>query len=157
MGAYSDLWLNAENACFRYLLTKLGSTDKRDGFLGATPAGMINAWQFGFDGGPESPLTGGCGARIVASWQVDAAWTGYYGERKDAINAAGIIMEQLPAGKNHGAKGGVAARPVPYVQTFRVVRPPNVASQWWELSNSNQSHLITVVNIPLTVVFDITE
>ena len=147
MAAYSQSWLNAENACYDYLLNLLGATNGQNAFLGGMPAGLLNAWSFGFNGGPESILARAPGAYTPCSWEMDAEWTAAYGKRADAINAIGILMDALPAGANHGT------RTIPYVQTLQVVRPPNIASEWVEIANSNQQHQITMVTWQLKVVF----
>ena len=157
MAAYSDAWKAGERACFNYLLTLLDATEGKDGFLAAIPEGTVNVWSFALDGGPDAVLARGCGAYKPASWEMDAIFNAAFANREDAINVVGLIMESLPAGKNHGAKGDVAARPIPYVQTLQVTRPPSVVSQWARLANSNQPHLVTLVTWQLKAVVDLTE
>lgn len=151
MAAYSQTWKQSEQACFNYLTRILDSTEGKDAFVGATPQGMVNVWSFGFDGGPESPLSKSPGAYSVSAWQIDGIWQAYYDTRDKAIEALGVIMDNLPAGANHGA------RDIDYVQTMQVQRPANVASQWVELANSNQAHLITAITMQLTIVTKCTE
>lgn len=144
--AYSQTWLNAENACFDWLLAKLDGTTGQNAFLGAIPNGMVNAWAFGFTGGPDAVLSRSPGQYTPCAWELEAEWRGVFTSRENALAYVGVLMDNMPAGGNHGANT------IAYVQTMQVLRPPSVQSEWIEVANSNQQTQVTLISLTLRVV-----
>jgi hypothetical protein len=143
---YSQTWINAENACMDWLLTKLEGTTGQNAFLGAIPRGLVNAWSFGFSGGPDAVLARSNGSYVPCAWELEAEWLGVFSSRETALNYVGMMFDSLPAGANHGTNT------IPYVQTMQILRPPTVRGEWLDMANSNQQQQVTMVSLALRVV-----
>ena len=120
-------WMDAEKACFDYLLDQTNSRKGQSGFRGdALPAYQMNLWAFSLSGGGTQTQnfqvqTPAC------QWLMDGQLIGQWLDRDEAMTFAGLIMNQMPAYKN--TKNANNRGLPPNVNLFEMTEIPTIDSR----------------------------
>ena len=126
-------WIDAEKACFEYLIDVTGSRSGQDAFLGdALPAYEMNIWAFQLAGGQTQDWNYQRPAP-VSTWLFNAQLMGQFQHRLAAQEFAGKIMNNMPAYKNDDNDAGCGSPPgrgiAPNVNLFEMTEPPTLDSR----------------------------
>lgn len=106
MSSWVDAWYQAEQVCFEYLRTVLEAGED-DSFVGEIPKDFQYSeergmWLFAIEGGGEvlDFEFNMNDAACVHDKQLQAMFMGIWPSRRDAMNAAGTIMDALPVAED---------------------------------------------------------
>ena len=152
-GSANTAWKDAQNACYKYLISETGSIEGVNCFIGdRLPDAKENVWCFICSGGREQ-IQNYQVPSPAFSWYSNAILRGQYKNLEDAMDLASTIQNTMPAYKDVEQPGQIPGGHVknrgipPNVQLFEITYHPEVFSDIVELKDDKRvQYWIVIVN-----------